>query len=270
MPIVTSPKVVITGGGSGLGRAFALYFARHGGRSIVCDRNEDTAKETVELIRKEGGEAYAEQCDVAHSDEVERMREVARERLGGADVIINNAGVAVAGVVGDVPLRDWEWIVSINLMGVVYGCHHFVPMFRAQGSGHIINVASAAGLAQAPEMAPYNVTKTGVISLSETLAAELAGSNVGVTVLCPSFFKTNLLDGSRNHGPQDTGPFVTKLMEKSKVQADDVVRVAVRAAEKNELYALPHLEGRAIWAIKRVMPSLYHQAILPRIARKMR
>ena len=133
----------------------------------------------------------------------EALAAEADRAFGGTDLVVNNAGVAVGGPVGAVPLDDWKWIFGVNLWGVIYGCHVFVPRFKAQGHGHVINVASAAGLLSAPEMGPYNVTKAGVVALSETLAAELSGTGVGVTVLCPTFFRTNILASSpRPHEPQ--------------------------------------------------------------------
>ena len=111
---------------------------------------------------------------------------------------MNNAGVAAGGLVGEQSLDDWKWIVDINLWGVIHGCHVFAPRFRAQRSGYILNVASAAGFVSLPEMASYNVTKAGVIALSETLCGELSPCGVRVSVTCPSFFKTNLMDVLRS------------------------------------------------------------------------
>src|SRR6185312_10510780 len=112
-------------------------------------------------------------------------------------LVINNAGVAVGGRVGEVALDDWRWIMGVNLWGVIHGCHVFATQLRAQGSGHILNVASAAGLLAPPGMAPYNVTKAAVVALSETLRGELRDAGVGVTVLCPTFFRTNIAASSR-------------------------------------------------------------------------
>jgi len=267
MPIVQEPRVVVTGGGSGLGRAFAKRFATMRAKVLIADINDAGAVETKSIVEREGGKAWAVKCDVSKAEEVERLATLAREHMGGADVVINNAGVAVAGPVGEIPLSDWEWITGVNLWGVIYGCHFFAPGFKKQGRGHFINVASLAAIAQAPNMGPYNVTKAAVVALSETLAAELKPHGVGVTVVCPSFFDPNLMATSRSH-TIDASRIATKLMKKSKVQADDVAAVAVEAAQKNKLYALPHLEGKVVWAVKRAIPQLFHGTIVARSAKR--
>jgi len=268
MPIVKEPRVVITGAGSGLGRAFAERFATMGAKIVIADVHEAGAAETRDIVERRGVKAWCVRCDVSKAAEVEALAARANEHMGGADVVVNNAGVAVAGPVGDVPLSDWEWIFAVNLWGVIYGCHTFAPAMKKQRSGHFINVASLAAIAQAPNMGPYNVTKAGVVALSETLASELRPFGVGVTVVCPSFFQTNLLDGSRSHGV-DATRVVEKLMKKSPVQAEDVAQHAIDAAKRDQLYALPHNEGKLVWAMKRIAPQLYHQKILARASKRV-
>jgi short-subunit dehydrogenase len=179
------------------------------------------------------------------------------------DLLVNNAGVAAGGPVGVIPLVDWEWLVGINLWGVIYGCHTFIPRFKEQRSGHILNVASAAGILSAPQMAPYNVTKAGVIALSETLRAELHEERISVTVLCPTFFRTNITATARSHGTLDPS-FVERLMDRAKVQADGVARIAIEAVDAGRLYALPHRDGRFIWWFKRVAPELFSETLAKR------
>src|SRR4051794_35500161 len=179
-----NPRVVVTGGGSGLGRALSIELAKRDARILAADIDERGARETIDLLK--GTEAHFERCDVAKLDDVNRLADRADALFGGADLVINNAGVAVGGKVGEIPVDDWKWIVDINLWGVIYGCHVFAPRFRKQKSGAFLNVASAAGLLCAPMMGPYNVTKAGVVALSETLSGELAGDGIGVSVLCPT------------------------------------------------------------------------------------
>ncbi len=211
-----------------------------------------------------GGEAVARRCDVSVAGEVEALADAADQAFGGADLVVNNAGVGVGGPVGKVPLEDWRWILGVNLWGVIHGCHVFVPRFKARGSGHVLNVASAAGLLAAPEMAPYNVTKFGVVALSETLAAELHGTGVGVTVLCPTFFRTNIARSGRTHtdrgGPED----IERLMDRTKVQAPEVARFALETADAGRLYALPHGDGRWMWRVKRLMPETFQTVLVPK------
>jgi NAD(P)-dependent dehydrogenase (short-subunit alcohol dehydrogenase family) len=264
MTIPQEPRVVVTGAGSGLGRAFCLELARRKARILAADIDLASAEETARLVTAAGGEAIAQRCDVAVAEQVEGLAEAIDRAYGGADVIVNNAGVGVAGPVGNIPLDDWRWIVGINLWGVVYGCHSFVPRFRARGSGHVINVASAAGLLAAPDMAPYNVTKSGVVALSETLSAELAGTGVGVTVLCPTFFKTNIARSGRTHTNRGKPEDMEKVMDRTKIQAPDVARFALEAADSDTLYALPHADGRWMWRMKRLMPETFQTFVVPR------
>src|SRR5262249_26360507 len=157
---------------------------------------------------------------------------------------------------GEVPLRDWEWIVGINLWGVIHGCHSFVPRFKAQGSGHILNVASVAGLLSPPDVGPYNVTKAGVIALSETLSIELQPLGIGVTVSCPSFFQTNILSATRAisaGGDQFVG-FARKFMDVSKVGAPEVAEYALESCDRGKLYSLPMQDARLGWRLKRWLP----------------
>ena len=191
-------RAVVTGAGSGIGRAFSLELARRGGEVICADISLERAKDTVALIDEIGGTAHAVKCDVSIREQVQDLALFAELELAGPlSLVINNAGVGIGGKpVGEIGFDDWEWALGINLWGVVHGCEIFAPQLRASGAGGFINVASAAGFAAAPLMAPYNVGKAAVMSLSETLSAELAGTGVRVTVLCPTFVKTNVaLDG---------------------------------------------------------------------------
>ena len=268
MSIPSRPRVVVTGGGSGLGRAFAKHFAQKGGKILIADIDVAGSEETKTLVESLGGTAYIQVCDVAKPDQVQGLARRAEELMGGADVVINNAGVAVAGLVGEIPLEDWEWITNINLWGVVYGCHFFIPMMKRQHSGHFINVASLAAVAQAPGMAPYNVTKAAVVALTETLAAELKPEGIGATVLCPSFFQTNIMKNGRVTNMNQANGLAEKLMARSRIQADDVAAFAVDKAEKGQIYALPHPEGRLTWGLKRLVPGLFHGFLVPKAARR--
>jgi NAD(P)-dependent dehydrogenase (short-subunit alcohol dehydrogenase family) len=270
MSIPEQPRAVVTGAGSGLGRAFCIELARRQGRILAADINLASAEETARLVVAAGGSAVAHQCDVSKPEEVEGLAVAIERAYGAADLVINNAGVAVGGRIGAVPLADWQWIMGVNLWGVIYGCHTFVPRFKSRGAGHIINVASTAGLIAAPELGPYNVTKSAVVALSETLYSECAGSGVGVTVLCPTFFKTNIGRAARTTA-QDVNPDdIEKLMDRTSIQAPEVARFALATAEAGELYALPHADGRWVWRLKRLVPQTFAGVVLPRAAAAMR
>jgi NAD(P)-dependent dehydrogenase (short-subunit alcohol dehydrogenase family) len=250
---------VITGGGSGLGRALALRLAARRARILVADVDLASAEETCALVAAAGGSATAFACDVARLADVEAAAQAAEERFGGTDLLVNNAGVAVAGLVGELPISDWEWILRVNLCGVIHGCHVFVPRMRARRRGFLLNVASTAGFASLPEMAPYNVTKAGIISLSETLHAELAASNIAVSCLCPTFFKSNLLDRLRSPGRQRA--LAELFFRGARATAEEVAEAALSGLERGELIVIPQLDGSMLWRTKRYAPSLYHAAL---------
>lgn len=248
---------VVTGAGSGLGRAFAHALAARGAVVIAADVREDTVRETVRELRTRGAIAHALRCDVADPDDVARLATATVELAGDVDLLVNNAGIGAAGEVGTATLDVWRRTIDVNLLGVVHGCHYFVPRMRARGRGHVLNVASAAGLASAPGMGAYNVTKAGVVALSETLAAEALRDGVRVTVLCPSFFQTNIANAAIGDLDDAKRRFVEAEMARSKHGADDVARIALDAAERGKFYALPHWEARWLWRLKRVAPGAF-------------
>ncbi|GAB2563200.1 SDR family NAD(P)-dependent oxidoreductase [Nocardia heshunensis] len=254
-------KAVVTGAGSGIGRAFALELAARGGEVVCADIDKDRADETVRLIERHGGTAHAFFCDVSRREDIESLAGYAESVFGGVPtLVINNAGVGIGGKpVGDIGFGDWEWALGINLWGVVYGCEIFAPRLRAAGRGGIINVASAAGFAAAPGMAAYNVSKAAVVSLSETMAAELAGTGVAVTALCPTFVKTNVVaDGRITSG---SSRLADELMRWTGFSPERVARTTLDAHDRGGLYVVPQLDARVVWHLKRHFPALYTQAL---------
>ncbi|QZA09324.1 SDR family NAD(P)-dependent oxidoreductase [Mycolicibacter heraklionensis] len=251
-------KAVVTGAGSGIGRSFALELARRGGDVICADINAERAAETVALIEQlPTGTGHAVQCDVSDRGAIELLATRAREIFGGPPtLVINNAGVGIGGKsVGDIGFEDWDWALGINLWGVVYGCEVFTPLLREAGRGGIINVASAAGFAAAPSMAAYNVSKAGVMSLSETLAAELDGTDIAVTVLCPTFVKTNVFQDGRIT-PRSMN-LSQQLAHWTGLSADNVAARTLDAHDSGRLYVVPQLDATVIWHLKRHFPELY-------------
>ena len=258
-------RIFITGGASGLGRATALRFARGGYRVCIGDVHEARGQE-VQAQLGEGGLFL--RCDVTREEELRVVAAELERRWGGVDVVVNNAGVAGAGAIEDVPLSDWEWIIDINLLGVVRGCRVFVPLLKRQGAGHLVNVASMAGLLDVPLMSSYNATKAAVVSLSETLHNELAEAGVGVSVVCPSFFRTNLHESMRTADP-GLRTAMNKLLDRSPVSAEDIAERIWRAVERREFYVLPHAEGRVAWRLKRLLPRGAYTAIIRKQLRKL-
>ncbi|MCV7252641.1 SDR family NAD(P)-dependent oxidoreductase [Mycolicibacterium fluoranthenivorans] len=251
-------KAVVTGAGSGIGRSFALELARRGGEVICADIDAARAADTVELIDQlPTGKGHAVQCDVSDRGAIELLAKQAQEIFAGAPtLVINNAGVGIGGKpVGDIGFDDWDWALGINLWGVVYGCEVFTPILREAGRGGIINVASAAGFAAAPSMAAYNVSKAGVMSLSETLAAELNGTDIAVTVLCPTFVKTNVFtDGRITPASMNLSQ---QLARWTGLSADNVAARTLDAHDGGRLYVVPQLDATVIWHLKRHFPALY-------------
>jgi len=270
MTLTSRPRAVVTGAAGGLGRALCLALAGRHADLVVSDVNLTRAEETAQLVVRAGGTARTLACDVAKPEQVEALAQLADSELGGADFVVNNAGVAVAGMVGDVPLDDWAWIFGVNLWGVIHGCHSFVPRFKRQGRGHILNVASAAGLLSPPEMAPYNVTKAGVISLSETLFSELRPLGVGVTVLCPTYFQTDIINSARTHSFSEAQGNAERLMKNSKIQAPDVAQLALAACDKDQLYCVPMMDGKLARGLKGLAPETFYRRIMPTMFAAMR
>jgi short-subunit dehydrogenase len=254
---------VITGAGSGFGRALALVLAERGASLLLADKYEGTAKETAELALAKGArEARAVRCDVTRLEDVESL---AASRGGVVDLVVNNAGVGSGGAVGAAPIADWRWTLEANLFGVIHGCHVFVPVLLEQGHGHVLNVASAAGLLCLPQMGAYNVSKAGVVALSETLSAELERTPIGVTVLCPSFFQSNIVKSGRfqDSVQRERG---LKLVANGRT-AESVARDALAAIDKGRLYALPMAESRVLWRMKRLAPEGFRR-ISAKIAKR--
>jgi NAD(P)-dependent dehydrogenase (short-subunit alcohol dehydrogenase family) len=269
-PFGKSPKVshharaVVTGAGSGIGAAFAIELANRGSRVVCSDIDEVAAKRTVTAITDRGGEAVAIACDVTQLGDVQDLAAQSQSWFGNAPtLVINNAGVGSGGApIGELPIEDWQWVLSINLWGPIHGCHVFAPILRTADSSEprgIINVASAAAFGAAPSMAAYNVSKAGALSLSETLAAELSGSGVKVTALCPTFVKTNILESGRISS--ETSQFAQKIMRWTGVSAQKVAQTCLDANDRGDLYCMPQLEAKIGWSIKRLIPGTYTRAM---------
>jgi NAD(P)-dependent dehydrogenase (short-subunit alcohol dehydrogenase family) len=253
-------RVVITGAGSGLGRALSVEFAKLGWRIGIADIDPQRAAETGELVSQQGGTPLIVGCDVTRPEQLQDLAATLRRQWDGVDVVINNAGVAAAGYMEKIDIETWDWIVDLNLKSVIYGCRIFTPLLHAQGGGHIVNVASFAGIASLPEMSCYNVTKAGVISLSETLRTELLSKKIGVSVVAPSFFKTNLMDQFTSPDPRQK-QIAEAFFNKSLATAEEVAEDTLKAIRKNKLYVITQWDGKLVWLCKRMAPNIYYRVL---------
>jgi len=184
---------LITGGGSGIGRGAGIALARRGVKVIVADIDEAGASETAEAVRMAGGEAVAVTIDVGLPSAFDEIHAFAAGAYGAIDIVMNNVGVLVMGLIGDIPLAEWERVLNLNLMSVIRAQHRFVPEMVARGSGHIVNTASFAGLfPYAYDRLPYAASKGAIVTMTEGLALYCKPRGVGVTLLCPGPVKTNI------------------------------------------------------------------------------
>jgi NAD(P)-dependent dehydrogenase (short-subunit alcohol dehydrogenase family) len=266
--MATRRHAIVTGAASGLGRAIAVELAHRAWHVALADVNEVGSQETLALVRQAGGEGQVEHLDVTKPEEWRALRDKLQTSWGQLDLLVNNAGVGVGGEVGQLPLEDWQWIININLYGAIYGCHTLIDWMKKNPRGaHIVNIASLAAIVSAPGMAPYNVTKAGMLSFSETLYGELKPYNIGVTGVCPAFFQTNIVrDGRFQSNGQRK--MASRLMSSSRVTAEHVAKRIVRAVERNQLYVFVPAIASIFWRLKRLMPRVLLNMIARRNARE--
>lgn len=201
MQVLDGRVAVVTGAASGIGLAIAERFVHEGMRVVIADIEAEPLARAAETLRARGGEIVAHPCDVADAASVEALAEACYAAFGAVHVLCNNAGVLSGGMVWDTPIEDWDWVLGVNLYGVIHGLRSFVPRMQAQDSeGHIINVASMAGLTTTPMTAVYSVSKHAVVALSECLVKELGmtQSKLKASVLCPEMVDTAIGEADRN------------------------------------------------------------------------
>jgi len=248
---------VVTGAGSGIGRSLAQAFAAQGMRLVLADIEPGPLEQVATELREAGHEVFAVTADVSIASDVERIATAAIDVFGGLHLACNNAGVAAGGLSWEVGLDDWDWVLGVNLYGVIHGIRSFVPRIIDSGGGHIVNTASMAGLTSAPGMGPYNVSKHAVVTLSETLALELAMTHpeVGVTVLCPGWVRTRINRSERNRpadaarpGSEQDGAAVPALRSmiddliETGLEPADVADLVVEAVRTSRFSVLTHPE----------------------------
>ncbi|HEY0878685.1 MAG TPA: SDR family oxidoreductase [Zeimonas sp.] len=246
---------VITGAASGFGREFARLGASLGMRLALADVEADALARIVDELREQGAEVFGETIDVRHGEAVERLALHTIERFGAAHVLFNNAGVGAGGSLWETTERDWQWVLGVNLWGVIHGVRSFVPRMLAQGDAcHVVNTASVAGLLAPPGMGVYNVSKHAVVALSETLYQDLRqlGAPVGVTLLCPAFVPTGIAHSDRNRPDELRDPApptesmraaqraTEKAVSSGRIDAAQVARMTFDAIRENRFYVITH------------------------------
>ena len=242
---------VVTGAGSGIGRETALLCAKRGATIAICDLNEEGLAETEQRARALGREVIARRVDVADR---EQMRAFA-EAVPSVDLLVNNAGVGVSGEFLETPLDQWDWIVSINLLGVVHGCHFFIP--KIPNGGHVANVSSMAGYVPSPGLAAYSATKFAVRGLSEALRAELHERGVGVTAICPGFIDTPITRSTRAFGRSDDPELRERLVrfyQRRGYGPDKVADRILKAVQRERIVAPVAPEAWIGFGLTRFVP----------------
>ncbi len=253
---MTTTRIAITGAASGLGRELALRWARTGACVALADVHAERLSAAAHDVEKAGGTALSLHCDVRRTTDVDALVDACVQAWGGLDVFINNAGVAGGGSFEQIIDADWQWLLDINLMGVVRGARAAVPVFKRQQKGHLVNIASMAGLLAPPGMSSYNVSKTAVVALSETLHGELAADGIRVTCVCPSFFRTNLGESLRTEDAGMRKSF-DRLLNSSDITATDIADIVFNDVNSGKFLCLPHKRARSALRVKRWWYSRY-------------
>jgi len=248
---LSGKTAVITGGASGIGLATARQFAHSGLNLVLGDIEEGPLHEAVESLTVEGAHVIGVACDVSKEEDVTRLRDRALAEFGSAHIVFNNAGVVGGPAIGT-PKKVWDWVMSVNVDGVINGVNAFAPLFLEQNEGHIVNTASLAGLGGVPGTGAYCASKFAVVGISESLFQELAlsGANVGVSVLCPGFVSTRIYESERNM-PNELVSFnedpmmqlarqIGETVVKAGIDAADVAKAVDEAIRAKRFWILPH------------------------------
>jgi NAD(P)-dependent dehydrogenase (short-subunit alcohol dehydrogenase family) len=255
---------LITGAGSGIGRETALACARRGASLALCDLNADALAETERLVRALGGERRVlGQCvDVASAEQMRAFADAVHRDVPAVDLLVNNAGVGLGGGMLDTSLEDWRWIVDINLMGVVHGCHFFVPKMVERGAGgHVVNVASAAGYLPSELLSAYTATKYAVLGLSESLHIELHRRGIGVSAVCPGIINTGITRSARLRGVAAADGAREAMIagyQRRNYGPERVAQNILRAVQRKRVVAPVTVEAWAAYYLKRIAPWAIH------------
>jgi NAD(P)-dependent dehydrogenase (short-subunit alcohol dehydrogenase family) len=251
---------LVTGAASGIGRATALAFARRGADLIVCDVNAESLAETERAAVTLGRRVLSRRVDVASVDEMRSFAEWVHHEIEAVDVLMNNAGVGLGASTLHTSLEDWRWIIGVNLWGVIYGCHFFVPpMVRRGRGGHVVNVSSAAGYVATEPLAAYSTTKFAVLGLSEALRQELRPHRIGVTTVCPGLINTPITETSPLRGPEATPEmraYMIDVYRRRNYPPERVAEGILKAIARDRGVAPISPEAWMMYLLKRLSPGL--------------
>ena len=246
--------VLVTGAGSGIGRATALAFADAGARLLAVDIDREAAEKTAAECAERGVESVAYEADVADRVAVATLAAIVQSEHGPLDVLVNNAGVGMSGRFLDVPLEDWDWIVSINLMGAIHMCHAFGPAMVDRGRGHVVNISSGLGYMPTATEPGYGTTKAAVLAFSRSLRADWHRRGVGVSAICPGVINTPIISHTRFKGEQAAPDRVARVKDlfSKRGHPPELVAKAVLSAVRHDKSVVPvGVESRIGWYISR-------------------
>lgn len=277
MKTFTEKTAVITGAASGIGLALARRAAAQGMNLVLADIDEAALHDAAQSLALPLGRILTAPADVRHAAEIKALADAAYDRFGAVHLLCNNAGVALGRVTWEHTAEDWAWVLGVNLWSVIHGIAEFLPRMQAAGdTAHIVNTASAAGLTSFPGMAAYNVSKHGVVTLSETLYQELqmTRSPIGLSLLCPAWVPTGIARADRNR-PADAGTTkpvegisavinqrIGRAIATGTLSADDMASETFKAIEEDRFYIIPHrninvaIEARMNDILAQLNPSL--------------
>lgn len=262
-----SKRAFITGAGSGLGFAFAELLAKEGWKLAITDVSAERLSVVSEKLTALGGIPSIYNFDVSDHAKFKEATADFVLKHGGIDIGINSAGIGCGGPIDELSIEIYRKVVDVNLLGTVNGCHLFVPVMKEQGSGHILNIASAAAFVSAPRMSAYNMTKAGVVSLSETLRSELFENGINVTVLMPSYVRTNI--GEDAIGTVDDIRRAKYLVGSSVLTADAVAKETLMKMQSGDLYVVMDDEARFLWRFKRLFPDRFWRAVAGELKQRL-
>jgi NAD(P)-dependent dehydrogenase (short-subunit alcohol dehydrogenase family) len=248
---------VVTGAASGIGRSIALAFAGQGADIVLADIDGDKMGEVAAQINAKGCRSIAVKCDVSRDEDVENLKQKALAAMGKVDILVNNAGVMLAGTVDKVSMKDWQWIVDINLLGVVRGVRAFLPHMLERGSGYIVNTSSVGGLITGKVTSvTYNTTKFAVTAFTEVLYKQLKPKGIGVSLLCPGGVATDIAKSTRYSGGDNPETRARTMAALAKLQPpDEIANMVVESMNKGEFLILSNPPRFRKWMLARAQDT---------------